>query len=296
MTKTSLHYLPGDQTPAERISEILGITAYAVSVHVFPDKESRVTVKPSSGTVILYATLRPPNEKLWHVAFAASALREGGANRLVLVVPYLCYMRQDKAFRDGQAVSQHIVASFLSNYVDKVLTVDPHLHRINNLQSIFTNCTVEVLSSVKVLSKALSDEITHDKWVLVGPDAESEQWVGRMAAELGVRFVVAQKVRRGDKRVSVKIPLSENIRGLNALIIDDVVSSGGTLCQCSEELLKAGAQHVEAVVVHALYGRNGEKKMQNAGIFRIRSTDSLPNPSNVFQLAPLMAESLISEV
>ena len=295
MRQVSLHYLPGDRHAAERLGRHLGISVFAISVHTFPDKENRIRVHPVKGTVILYATLNAPNEKLLYLAFAASALREAGAKRLVLVAPYLCYMRQDKAFQAGEAVSQRVIAGFLSAYFDRVLTVDPHLHRIDDLQSIFTNCKADVLSATGLIAGILSAETAADRRLLVGPDSEAKQWVQAIATKLMIPFIIGEKIRTNDRQVAVTLPKDKNIHGTRVIIVDDVISSGATICRCAEALLQAGAQEIEVVAVHILCSDGDITAMKEAGVSRIRSTDSIPHPTNAIRLGPLLAEALMEE-
>src|ERR1017187_10744249 len=99
----------------------------AIELHRFPDGELRVTVGAAASTVIVYASLDQPNDKLLALSFAAEALRRGGAKRLVLVAPYLCYMRQDAAFHEGEAVSQKVIGRGRAGSFEPVIPAEAHL-------------------------------------------------------------------------------------------------------------------------------------------------------------------------
>lgn len=297
MMWASLHYLPGNKIAAEQLGHLLDAPVYPIDVHEFPDGESLVRVQPVNGDVILFASLNNPDQKLIRVALAANALRDNGASRLILVAPYLCYMRQDKAFKVGEAISQRTIGSFLSTYFDRVLTVDPHLHRIDDLQSVFEGCVAKSCSATASIASALSQEIaTGDDCLLVGPDHESVQWVGAIADKLRVPFVVGQKVRTGDRSVSIVLPDTQKIEGAKAFIVDDVVSSGATICRCADALKKAGAATIEVIAVHMLAGETDIAAIRAEGVSRIRSSDSVPHPTNAINLAPLLATVLKEEV
>ena len=109
MSAAAIHSLPCSLNNAARIASRLGIPIRAISLHRFPDEELRVTVGSAAATSIIFATLDRPAEKLLAIMFAAEALRRNGAERLVLVAPYMCYMRQDTAFLDGEAISQKVI-------------------------------------------------------------------------------------------------------------------------------------------------------------------------------------------
>ncbi len=97
-----------------------------------------------------------PNDKLISILFAAEALRRNGAERLVLVAPYLCYMRQDAAFKAGEAISQKVVGRLLAETFDRVITVDAHLHRTKTIQSVFPGIEAEDLSAMPAIADVLA--------------------------------------------------------------------------------------------------------------------------------------------
>ncbi len=292
----SLHFFPGNKVSAEATAYLLDIPTYPVTIHSFPDGENRIQVEPVQGTVILFCSLDNPNEKLISLAFAVSAFKASGASRIVLVAPYLCYMRQDVAFNEGEAVSQRVIGTFLSTHFDRVITVDPHLHRIKDLQIIFENCKAESLSATSIIADALSLEVYTQETVFVGPDKESEQWVGEIANQLALPYIVGDKTRLGDRKVSILLPKEVNIGGVNAIIVDDMISSGMTIARCAEALYRSGAKDVQVVTVHALCSDEDVAGMIKAGISRIRSSDSVSHPTNAISLAPLLANALKEEV
>ena len=288
--------MPGSAGPASKLANRLGLPCREVSVHRFPDGESLVRVAPADGTVLLYGSLDDPNDKLVALMLAASAFRDGGARRLVLVAPYMCYMRQDIAFHAGEAVSQRVVGRFLAGLFDRVVTVDPHLHRTADLAGVFAGSETTVLSAAGLLSAAIAEdgELSKDL-LLVGPDAESRQWVEAVAAPLQADVLIGEKHRQGDRRVRIDLPDAARVRGRTALIVDDLVSSGVTLSVCAACLRDAGAARVEALAVHAICGDDDLAAMRRAGIGRFRSTDSVMHASNAIALAPLLAEALTGE-
>ena len=128
---------------------------HEIAIHGFPDGEIRVTVGPASATTIIYASLDRPNDKLIALMFAAEALRRGGAKRLVLVAPYLCYMRQDAAFHEGEAISQKVIGQLLARCIDRVVTVDAHLHRTPDITAVFPGIEADNLSAMPAISDTL---------------------------------------------------------------------------------------------------------------------------------------------
>ncbi|MBT5049074.1 MAG: ribose-phosphate diphosphokinase [Rhodospirillaceae bacterium] len=288
--------MPGFAECAGRLAALLGIPCKGVDIHSFPDGESLVTVRNSAHTAILYCSLDYPNTKLVELTLAAAALRDQGVERLILMAPYLCYMRQDTAFHAGEAVSQRVIGNWLAGLFDRIITVDPHLHRTPDIKDVFPGAEADALSATSALAGLIRDDNCSEDFVLVGPDGESRQWVQQIAALLSVPMLIGDKVRDGDRRVRIDIPHREQVSGRIAYVVDDVVSSGVTLATSAELLIESGASRVEVIVVHALCGPDDLTRMKNAGIARLRSTDSVLHPTNAVSLAPLLAGALENEV
>ncbi len=292
----AIQSLPSSSRDAGRLAARLGVPFHQIAIHTFPDGETRVTVGPTTSTTIVYASLDHPNDKLIALMFAADALRRGGATRLVLLAPYLCYMRQDVAFHDGEAISQKVVGSFLARCVDRVITVDAHLHRTPDIGLVFPGIESDNLPAMPAIADALRNAGIDPKTVVVGPDAESLPWVSQLAGRLALSFTVAQKTRRGDRSVVVDFQNRADLAGRPALIVDDIASSGGTMIACTRALATAGATAIDAVVTHALFPEHVCREMISAGIRSIRSTHSVPHSTNAITLDELFVDALENEL
>ncbi len=296
MSSATLQALPAARADAESLAHALGVPINEIAIHWFPDGEMRVTVGPSSPTVIIYAPLDRPNDKLLVILFAAEALRRGGTKRLVLVAPYLCYMRQDAAFHTGEAISQRAIGSLLAANVDRIITVDAHLHRSVTLEDVFPGIETENLSAMPAIAAALSARDFDSQTVIVGPDAEARPWVADLAARLGADYAIAEKTRRGDRAVDITFAEQAVFAGRPALLVDDVVSSGGTLIACARMLIAAGATSVDAIITHALFAPGLSAEFSKAGIRSVRSTNSVPHPTNAIVLNDVLRHALQREL
>jgi ribose-phosphate pyrophosphokinase len=292
----AIQYLPAATGDATRLGAALGVPVHTIAQHRFPDDELAVTIGPAATTTILYIPLDQPNEKLLTILFAAEALRRGGCTRLVLLAPYLCYMRQDAAFRPGEAISQIAVGRLLAGLVDRVITVDPHLHRTAGLGEMFPGIEAEALSAMPAIADALRGNALDPSTVLVGPDAESRQWVDALAELIGTDRAVGRKSRCGDRSVAIAFDETSRIAGRPVLLVDDIVSSGGTLIACVQALRAAGASSVDVVVTHALFPPEMLRDFAHAGIRTIRSTHTVPHPTNAIRLDELFVEALRGEI
>lgn len=279
--------------PARRLADAAGIDYAEVSVHRFPDDESLVSVPPSlPAHVIFCRSLDHPDQKLIELELAAATALQLGAQRLTLVAPYLCYMRQDTAFEPGQAVSQSIIGSLLARRFDTLITVDPHLHRTATLQQAVPVRHAITLSAATAMAGKL--EVSTDAPLLIGPDEESAQWVNAIAAPAGLEFGVARKQRMGDREVHIELP-DMPVAGRDVVLVDDVASSGQTLIQATRQLCAVGANSVSVMVTHALFVDDAFDRLRASGVCNIVSTDSVCHSSNAIALADMLAQALRSE-
>jgi ribose-phosphate pyrophosphokinase len=296
VSRTALQCLPDGGKDGERLAAQLGVPVHEIAVHRFPDGELRVTAGPAAATTIIYAPLHQPNEKLLAILFAAEALRREGTKRLVLVAPYLCYMRQDAAFHGGEAISQRVVGALLARTVDRVITVDAHLHRTNTLRGVFPGIEADNLAAMPIIADALQATSLDPATVVVGPDAESRQWVSDLAGRLGLAHLVAQKKRHSDRSVSISFADPAIFAGRPVLLVDDIASSGGTLISCAQALAEVGAMAIDVIVTHALFPADTTDALLRAGIRSVRSTHTVPHPTNAIRLDGILAAALRAEI
>jgi ribose-phosphate pyrophosphokinase len=296
MTCAAIQWLPASAGIGRALAEQLGVPGHEIALHRFPDGELRVTVGQAAPTTIICCSLDAPNEKLIALLFAAEALRRGGARRLVLVAPYLAYMRQDAAFHSGEAISQRAIGDLFVKTFDRVITMEAHLHRAATLDDVFPGIEADNLNATLLIESALRADALDPTTVIVGPDAESRPWVNDLAGRLGLAHAVGEKIRRGDRSVQIVFSDPALFLRRSVLVIDDIVSSGGTLIACAEALASSGASSIDAVVIHALFPPELLKEFSRAGIRSLRSTDSVPHPTNAIALHHILADALRREV
>lgn len=295
MNKLAIQSLPSSANDAIRLASRLGVPMHEIEMHEFPDGELRVAVGPAARTTILYFRLDRPNDKLLAVLFAAEALRRNGATRLVLLAPYLCYMRQDAAFRQGEAISQKVIGVLLAGVVDRVITVNAHLHRTGDIRDVFPGIAAEDLSAMPAIVASLREAQLEPGTVVVGPDVESLPWVEGLASQLGLACAVGAKVRRNDRSVEIEFSDSSMLAGRPILLIDDTVLSGGTLIACAKALASIGALSIDVIVAHALFRPSAMRQFTDAGIRSVRSTHSVPHPTNAIPLDDIFVGALREE-
>lgn len=286
-----VHAFADEAAAAGRLADALGVGLGLVTVHRFPDEETLPTVPEAGATVIVYRSLDRPNPKLMPLLQACDAWRRAGVQRLVLVAPYMSYLRQDAVFASGQPLSRDVMGDLLAPRFDRIVTVDPHLHRTPDLAAAW-GVPVTVLSAAPVLGRALDGA---GATLVVGPDVEAGPWAAAVAAELGIPHLTLRKARHGDRDVRISLADPAMVHGQAVALVDDVCSSGSTLARAVELLLEAGATGVEVAVTHALMDDTAVARLHEAGAGRVISTDSCIHPTNAAPLAGLLAAALREE-
>ena len=283
--------LPGNEALAARIGELADIPVGAVEARSFPDGETYLRVQSDCDrrAIVLACTLDRPDRKVLPLIFLAAAARDLGASRVGLVAPYLAYLRQDRQFKPGEAVTSRAFGGLLSRYVDWLVTVDPHLHRYHSLSEIYA-----VPNRIVHAAPALADWIRSqvDRPVLVGPDEESAQWVADVGERAGAPYLALRKVRHGDRAVEVSPPDVDAHRHRTPVVVDDIVSSARTMIETVKHLLAAGLRPPVCVGVHALFSEHAEEALRAAGAARIVTTSSVSHPTNAIDIVPLLVPAV----
>ncbi|AHX13344.1 phosphoribosylpyrophosphate synthetase [Dyella jiangningensis] len=280
---------PADIPLAQAMAVADGAAVTPVKWHHFPDKESLVTLEGAieNQDVAVVASLHPVDQLALPVRFAAATARELGARSVGLVAPYLAYMRQDRRFQPGQAVSARLFAVFLEETFDWLLTVDPHLHRIARLDQLYC-IPATVVSATPLISAWIASYMP--RAVVIGPDSESAQWVAQVANTAGVPYQILIKERRGDRDVSVSLPDPGQMLGRIPVIVDDIVSSGHTVLETVRQLRSMGLPAPVVITIHPVFAQDAYQALLAEGVTQIVSTDTIAHPSNAISIAPLLMQ------
>lgn len=284
-----LIFFPGHEGLAESFPA-RGFKTVSFEQRQFPDLESYVRFpgKPEGESYAIVCSLDRPDHKFLMLHFLAKVLKDKGAKQVGLIAPYLGYMRQDKEFHSGEAVTSRYFARLLSQTVDWLVTVDPHLHRYQSLSEIYS-IPAEVGRSAPLIAKWIKAQVR--KPLLVGPDDESSQWVGAIANDVGAPFVVSQKTRTGDRKVKVEIPNLDDWPDHQPVLMDDIVSSGQTMIETVVTLRKAGKPAPICIAVHPIFADRAYQDLVAAQPKQVVSCNTITHATNQIDIAQALIEA-----
>lgn len=295
MTSTVLFSLFESDEICKRLAETIGAEVGKLERRQFPDGETylRFHTDVSDRTVIFVCMLDHPDRKTLPLIFAAQTARELGARSIGLVAPYLAYMRQDRQFNSGEAITSKSFASLISGNFDWLITVDPHLHRYQSLAEIYT-LSPEVVPAAPRLSDWISKNVVSP--LIVGPDSESKQWVAAVAETIGCPFVVLEKIRHGDRDVEVSFPEAEQHQGRTPVLVDDIISTARTMIEACHHLIASGLPAPVCVGVHGIFAGTAYDDLLAAGASRVVTTNTIAHASNAIDLTDLLAEAIKKQI
>jgi ribose-phosphate pyrophosphokinase len=291
LIETSVVTGPGTFDLADKIARRLGAHLAVASLRIFSDGESSIKLgRVGKNCVIVQSSNPPTDTHLIQLLMMAKKCTDDGAQDVCAVVPYLGYARQDRAFLEGEVVSISLVAKlFESVGLKHIITVDIHSELA---MSYFAS--IQNVSSIPLLADYASKMRLHDP-IAVSPDAGGTNRAKEFARHLDIDVLVLKKSRHkvtGD--VTIEERLDIDISKRDAIVIDDIISSGGSLIKAAEVLNKKGAGKIYAMCAHALLINDAAQKIKSAGVEDIISTNSVPSQYAKVDLSPEIALALKS--
>jgi ribose-phosphate pyrophosphokinase len=276
---------------AKKIANKLKQPYSQLEVTHFPDSEIKLKFKTNVKNkivVLVQSFYKNVNDCIIEALFAAETAKDLGAKKVILAAPYFPYLRQDKRFHPGECISLRTIAKNIDEDFDKVMIIDPHLHREKTLTHIFK------INSKKLTANSLIQDYIKKKIknpVIIGPDWESYKWAQKIAEKIGCEFVIMEKKRFSATKVEVKLNKKINIKKKNLIFIDDMISTGNTLLKAIAAMKKLGAKKVTCFAVHGILVNDALNKLKKAGATVI-TTNTIPNKAAKIDVSELIADSL----
>lgn len=276
------------------ISKDLEIAEIGISIEKFPDHELRVELANAvnDDVIIVQSTSKPTNDNLMELLLIVDAVKRAGAKKIIAVVPYFGYSRQNRQTHSYGTISAQLVANIIeASGIDHLFTID--LHALN-IQSYFKN-SITNIETTDIFASILKDRYDSNI-AIVAPDTGGLARARKLSEKLCVNLITIDKTRNSNGACEMG-RITGNVMGTNCILLDDIIDTGTTLCKSAEILMQNGACTVEAMATHAVLSGNAEDKMNQSLIHKITVTNSIPQHKlgtkfETVDIAPLIAKHL----
>ncbi len=255
----------------------------------FPDDEFYVRLHDNiAGQDVVIVQTAYPDQKIVELLLIQDAVHDAGAKKITVVLPYFGYSRQDKKFKDGEAISARAIAQHISLHADCVITVDPHKEHILK----FFTVPAYSCSAISTIAHYLKEQNID---FILAPDKGAEDRARKAAALINCEYDYLEKTRIDGSTVKIT-PKKLDALGKHVAIIDDIISTGSTMAQSIKELKKQGAASVSVACTHGLFVGGAKEKLLAANCDEIISTDTIETEFSKVSTADCIAETLLKTV
>jgi ribose-phosphate pyrophosphokinase len=289
----------GNANPAlaRDICKILKVPLGDALVSRFSEGEVRLKINDNvrgKDVFIIQPTCPPPNENLMELLIMVDAIRRASAKRITAVLPYFGYARQDRKDQPRVPITAKLVANLIATAgADRVLTMDLHAGQIQG----FFDIPVDHLLAVNVIVEYV-EKLKLKDLVVISPDVGGIKMARAYAKRLSAGLAIVDKRRLSPEKAEVMNILGE-VRGKDALIVDDLIATGGSLVEAAEAINKAGAKKIYAAVTHPVLSGDAVDKIKDSSLEKFLVTDTIPLSDDkkhpkivVLSVAPLLAEAI----
>lgn len=278
---------------AEDICKYLEIDLVECVVRRFADQEIFVEIQDNvrgQDVFIVQSTSFPANDNLMELLIICDALRRSSAKRITAVLPYFGYARQDRRTSGRTPISAKLVANLIvESGADRVLTLDLHAGQIQG----FFDIPTDNLFAAPVFERDIKERYDTDKAMVVSPDVGGVVRARALAKRIDAPLAIVDK-RRERAGESEVMNIIGNVDGYDCILVDDIVDSGGTLCNAAEALLKEGAKSVTAYITHGVLSGGAADRIQNSVLKELAITNSIEPTQPVKDASNIRVISLAS--
>ena len=276
---------------AKKLSKKLKANLVKTEIRVFPDGESKITLKGkiSKGKIIVVQSIFPPVDSNLFQALSLISKAKEYSSEVLIVVPYLGYSRQDREFLPGEIVSMKVLGQLFRGVgASKVIVVDIHSKIGLNLFRIKSENVTAIPDLVGYFKK-----LDLKNPLVISPDQGGKQRAKEFADEYKSEFLALEKRRdRKTGKVQIKTENLDEVHGRDLIIVDDMISTGGSIIKATEFLKKQKCKRVFVACTHALLIDNAEKKIRKAGVAKIISTNTIPGKTSIVDVSNTIAKAI----
>ncbi len=270
---------------AKELAGLLGCAYIQAATTKFPDGECYTRIDQSElddDVVIVQNTY--PDSNLIEMFLLQDAVRRLGARKMILVIPYFGYARQDRVFKPGEPESARVMTKHLGLDCDRVITVDIHKEAVLD----YFECEHEDLKAASAIADYFKDR---DIDLVLSPDVGALSRVRDVANRLGLKYDHLQKVRLSGSEVKI-MPSEMDCSGMNVLIVDDMISTGGTIIAAAQALREAGAESISVACTHGVFVNNAVERLTGSALDTVLCCNTIENELSHISVAPLIADAL----
>lgn len=253
------------RTLAGNLSAEMDVPLASTTIKRFPDGECYVRINEKVDHAIIVQNTYP-DSSIVELFLLQDAAVKMGAKKISLVIPYYGYGRQDRTFEEGEAVSSEKMAHLMEQDADSIILINPHKPHIANFFSI----DVKICDGMPSLAEYFDGRVD----AVIAPDKGALEMAKKAAGIIKCGHDYFEKTRISGSEVKMEVK-DMDVKGKSLLIMDDIISTGGTMAKAVEMLNRQGAERIYAACIHGLFIKNADKRIMNAGCSELASTDTI---------------------
>jgi ribose-phosphate pyrophosphokinase len=279
---------------ARNISSNLNVKIIEPELKIFSDGESKLRFPSVNNKhcIIVQSLYPPPDKHIIQLLMIIHKCKKDNASKITVIIPYMAYARQDKAFLEGEIISVGVLAQLIENFgVNEVITVDIH----NEVSLSYFSINTKNVTAIPILAEYIKNKVTLDKSFIISPDTGGITRANKFAQLLNLPILCLKKKRdRETGCVSIDENIGMKVAGMNAILVDDMISTGESIVKACEVLKKQKIGNITVSCTHAILVDNAFEKIINSGVKEIISTNSVPSICSKVDLSIVLSNILVN--
>jgi ribose-phosphate pyrophosphokinase len=285
---------PASVDLAKSISRNLNVKIIEPELKIFADGESKLRIQSvNNKRCIIVQSLYPPSDRhIVQLLMIIHKCKKDNASKITVIIPYMAYARQDKAFLDEEIISIDVIAKLIENFgVDEVITIDIH----NELSLSYFSISIKNITAISLLADYIKKNVNIEQSIIVSPDKGGIKRAENFADLLKLPCLCLKKKRdRNTGLVSIDENIGIEVDGLDAILVDDMISTGESIVKSCKVLKKQNIRNVLVVCTHAILLDNAYERIMNSGAKELISTNSIPSLCSKVDISILLSNILVN--